>query len=174
MAVHKRTIVCSDEQHILPERKVGESGFKGGCRCQGCLDGHYEHTREYRTRQKVRSKRAEHNKKWREQHEAEWIKHYRADGSAYRCRVRRQQKEYTAWLASIKLENGCIDCGYKDHPAAMEFDHVRGEKLFQLACGQGRSKKVLLAEIAKCDVVCSNCHHIRTYERRLKVYDETA
>jgi hypothetical protein len=52
----------------------------------------------------------------------------------------------------------------------MDFDHVRGEKLFDVSrmVGPGLSLELIKAEIAKCDVVCANCHRIRTFERRHK------
>lgn len=153
--------------HAFENRAIGESGFGAGCRCQGCIDGHHQHMREYRRRPEVRARRQEHNRKWREQHEKEWLSHYRADGTPYRCRVRNMQKEYSEWLATIKMEAGCADCGFDEHPAALEFDHVRGRKLFALSVGCGRNREVQLAEIAKCEVVCSNCHHIRTYRRKI-------
>jgi hypothetical protein len=49
----------------------------------------------------------------------------------------------------------------------MDFDHVRGEKvgiLSRLSGGRMAWSKVL-NEIAKCEVVCSNCHRIRTHLR---------
>lgn len=61
----------------------------------------------------------------------------------------------------------CQDCAGLFHFAAMDFDHVRGEKKFNVAMGASFSKSALLEEIAKCDVVCSNCHRIRTYKRRI-------
>lgn len=60
----------------------------------------------------------------------------------------------------------CMDCGGTFHFVAMDFDHVRGEKLFSLGVVQGHSVEKIMAEIAKCDVVCSNCHRIRTWKRR--------
>lgn len=60
----------------------------------------------------------------------------------------------------------CKDCGHTFHHAAMQFDHVRGEKLFILANGMYlRSLEEIEAEMEKCDLVCSNCHAVRTYER---------
>jgi hypothetical protein len=51
----------------------------------------------------------------------------------------------------------------------MHFDHVRGEKLFNISrCAwHGITLAKLKVEIAKCDVVCANCHAIRTHERRV-------
>lgn len=58
----------------------------------------------------------------------------------------------------------CADCLGTFPPCAMDFDHVRGVKEFGVAAGICRvSDQRLLAEIAKCDVVCANCHRIRTH-----------
>ena len=59
----------------------------------------------------------------------------------------------------------CADCGNTFHPVAMEFDHVRGEKLFELGNGVHHTIEEIKAEMEKCEVVCSNCHRIRTWER---------
>jgi hypothetical protein len=70
-----------------------------------------------------------------------------------------------------QVEKGCADCGYNSHPAALEFDHLPGtKKLFNIGEKMGSySRTILWEEIAKCDVVCSNCHAIRTFSRRKKV-----
>jgi len=67
------------------------------------------------------------------------------------------------FLAEYKLSKGCKDCDYKKHHAALDFDHVRGVKLLTVCLAKSitQAKK----EIKKCDVVCSNCHRIRTYKR---------
>ena len=59
----------------------------------------------------------------------------------------------------------CMDCGGLFPPEAMDFDHVRGKKLFQIATSMGISLDRLEAELAKCDLVCANCHRIRTRKR---------
>jgi hypothetical protein len=51
----------------------------------------------------------------------------------------------------------------------MDFDHVRGRKhknVMELI--PTLSKKKIDEEIAKCEIVCSNCHRIRTHQRKLK------
>jgi len=64
----------------------------------------------------------------------------------------------------------CRDCGIKYPAYVMEFDHTGQEpKDFNVAQGvlpANLPERVLLAEIAKCDVVCANCHKIRTHARR--------
>ena len=92
----------------------------------------------------------------------------REENNAARRRYNaRLYAERRAALDKIKLDAGCADCGYDKHPAALDFDHVRGTKDFGI--GEGilhRRWEVILNEIAKCDVVCANCHRIRTAERR--------
>lgn len=62
----------------------------------------------------------------------------------------------------------CMDCGKTYPPVVMDFDHRPGEeKLFNVAKAMAdrRGMKKVLDEIAKCDLVCSNCHRIRTWLR---------
>src|SRR5439155_1449789 len=68
-----------------------------------------------------------------------------------------------ATLAAAKA-SGCIDCGNKD-PRVLDFDHVRGEKA-DCVSRLFRAPKRLTEELAKCEVRCSNCHRIKTWERR--------
>lgn len=60
----------------------------------------------------------------------------------------------------------CTDCLNTDW-RVLEFDHVRGEKKYNIGdLMKGTfSLDTFLAEVDKCDVVCANCHRIRTYER---------
>jgi transposase-like protein len=64
----------------------------------------------------------------------------------------------------------CADCGQRYPPYVMDFDHRPGEKKcfnLSIAAGQTRlSWKKMMAEIAKCDIVCANCHRQRTYQRK--------
>lgn len=62
----------------------------------------------------------------------------------------------------------CTDCGHRFHPCAMQFDHVRGEKkshVSKIRHGGGMNFARFLEEIEKCELVCSNCHAIRTFKR---------
>ncbi len=67
-------------------------------------------------------------------------------------------------VAKIKLEKGCEVCGYNEHHAALDFDHIDpSTKSFGLANCSSRKWEKIEAEIAKCRVVCANCHRVHTY-----------
>lgn len=72
--------------------------------------------------------------------------------------------ERRQYLLSLR-NKPCVDCGGTFHPVAMDFDHVKGDKVLSVSRMVSFNKQRLDAEIAKCDVICSNCHRIRTYKR---------
>lgn len=81
----------------------------------------------------------------------------------------RAKKRADKWrLAQIqKLAQGCADCGYNLNAYALQFDHVRGEKKGSVSdlIRSDYGWQTILKEIDKCEVVCANCHAIRTNER---------
>jgi len=57
-----------------------------------------------------------------------------------------------------------MDCG-ESNPLVLDFDHKDpNKKSFTIGsvARKGWSLEVLYKEIDKCDVVCANCHRIRT------------
>lgn len=63
----------------------------------------------------------------------------------------------------------CADCGGRFHPVCMDFDHRPGTvKVYSVSAMvvAGYRWELVEAEIAKCDVVCANCHRIRTWIAR--------
>jgi hypothetical protein len=81
--------------------------------------------------------------------------------------LREYTRERREFLEKFKLDHGCLDCGYAEHSCALDFDHRPGEvKLFEPSeLKSSGSWQQMLDEIAKCDVVCSNCHRVRTFSR---------
>lgn len=75
-------------------------------------------------------------------------------------------KSRRAKLDELKLESGCVDCGYNDHPEALHFDHVRGRKKFNISQSTTLKWETLQKGIDKCEVRCANCHAIVTATRR--------
>jgi len=80
----------------------------------------------------------------------------------------RRRLEAQDWNDEIKLDLGCADCGWAQWPRGLDWDHVRGDKFRGVATliANGRPRIEIEAETAKCEVVCANCHRIRTCERR--------
>ena len=64
--------------------------------------------------------------------------------------------------------SGCVDCGLvmPDHPEVFDFDHISDDKVKGVAEWlMSGTLEDMLAEIARCEVVCANCHRIRTARR---------
>ena len=68
-------------------------------------------------------------------------------------------------LAELK-SGPCADCGQTFPPYVMDFDHKDWtDKEAEVAAIKFGRWELVLAEVAKCDLVCSNCHRIRTHHR---------
>ncbi len=74
-----------------------------------------------------------------------------------------RNKEIKTFLANYKISIGCKDCGYNKHHSALDFDHIKGKKNLNVCFAKSITQAK--QEIKKCEVVCSNCHRIRTYNR---------
>ena len=98
-------------------------------------------------------------------------RHGRCSGNKrrqYQNELRRQQrKDNRAFIKAYKTNVPCMDCKQGFSPCCMDFDH-RDPSLKtsivskMVVYGRNRLKR----EIAKCDIVCANCHRIRTHKRR--------
>lgn len=73
-----------------------------------------------------------------------------------------QERGHRRRLYLIHLKGGkCSCCGYSKNTAALAFHHVDTEnKLFQISIREcsNNSMKTLLNELAKCILLCHNCH----------------
>ena len=79
--------------------------------------------------------------------------------------TRKVRLERTKLLLEYFESHPCVDCGEHD-PVVLEFDHLR-DKRFDVGNRLVSVKwQTILDEIAKCEVVCANCHRRRTAVRR--------
>ena len=69
-------------------------------------------------------------------------------------------------INDIKLTIGCAQCGFNKHPAALQFNHIKEDKLFNISQDVKRKWEDIINEIAKCEVLCANCHSIHSYENK--------
>lgn len=83
----------------------------------------------------------------------------------------RREKIAVGWktfrpLVNLLKAGPCLDCGVSYPPCVMDFDHREpGTKRFNVSQMAGQDEATIRAEVAKCDLVCSNCHRLRTSAR---------
>ena len=82
-------------------------------------------------------------------------------------RKRRYWRSQLLMLERLK-QRPCADCGGSFAGCAMDFDHRDpAQKLYTVSRMVGRAGTArIMAEVAKCDIVCANCHRDRTFRRR--------
>src|SRR2546423_13858300 len=98
-------------------------------------------------------------------------RYYERNRGLYRDRNRRKRARLRAIARELK-SRPCADCGQTFPFYVMDFDHREGEeKTAQVAMlVNAMNLQRLLAEIEKCDLVCANCHRIRTYKREQRFF----
>ena len=81
---------------------------------------------------------------------------------------RQQRWEIRRWLREEILPTVSCKCG-ESHPSCLDFHHRNpDEKEIAIGDVDNRkwSKEKILKEIAKCDVLCANCHRKHHFEER--------
>lgn len=116
-------------------------------------------------------RKAAYDRAYRAAHYAPRAAYQTAYRAAHQEQVRANRVAYTAANRAVirdaKAASGCVDCGERD-PIVLDFDHVRGRKVRNVGMMYSSSTAALLAEIAKCEVRCANCHRRATHSRRQK------
>lgn len=126
------------------------------------------------------------DRQWRIKNRAKYLKRkrqryieHRDELLVYAEKYRQRQREIIQKKAQLrrnrlhKLKDvPCTDCKRRYPQCVMEFDHKQppkqyGGKRSCMGALAGCSEKTLLEEVAKCDLVCANCHRIRTHNRRI-------
>ena len=91
--------------------------------------------------------------------------HYEANKPRYiqnAARVKKATKLDRTWyLLEYFEEHPCADCGESD-PVVLEFDHFATRSSTSARAFEERAWDSVLEEIEKCEVVCANCHRVRT------------
>lgn len=127
--------------------KNGHEKSLGAKRCGVC---HSLAQKRYRERHPERKRQT---RKYRPEYYQEHAKEFRT--------LRRLRKE-----ALVREFGGkCVRCGYKEHPAALDFDHLDPTKKDR---GVGYyltfSPEKAAEEAEKCQLLCANCRRIKTYD----------
>jgi hypothetical protein len=124
-------------------------------RCKGCSSISYDKWRLLN-----KEKRRRDLQKWRSENPDRIKKLYRSSDN----NRRNTTKE---WVNELK-NRPCVDCKRSYEPFVMDFDHrepLTKKYVISFMVSKRMPKKAILEEIEKCDLVCSNCHRIRTYRK---------
>lgn len=97
--------------------------------------------------------------------------HYEKNKKYYLNKAKKNTARYAKEITKLKAQP-CTDCKQSYPYYVMDFDHVTGEKFANVSSLQaaGQLKKAK-EEIGKCELVCANCHRIRTYKRAHSLMD---
>jgi len=91
-------------------------------------------------------------------------KHYLKNKIVYIASAKQTKEKMRAYVRR-KKDRPCTDCGKRYPYYVMQFDHVR-DKQYNIATLVNYNNRVKIdTELAKCEVVCANCHMERTHQR---------
>lgn len=80
-------------------------------------------------------------------------------------RLQKSQSRNKQYVKELLLQSKCLDCGINDW-RLLEFDHLpEHTKSKNISQMYHVSLELLSAEIAKCEIVCCNCHRLRSFKR---------
>jgi len=140
--------------------------------CDNCGKEFNPHFSKVNT-QKFCSAKCRHNKWTIENRDKlnKSVREYRARRYAKEGQWRDEGKKaiaLKAWMVELKSKP-CSDCGGLFPICCMDFDHKNDSKKHynvgsMFAHHYGR--ELIENELLKCDLVCANCHRIRTRDRR--------
>lgn len=96
----------------------------------------------------------------RDDQNAAWRKWYRANAKRKLGWQKRRRDEIRAWWRELKATKCCERCG-ETEPDCLHFHHkdpaTKASTLAE-AIFHAWSRERILAEVAKCEVLCANCH----------------
>lgn len=135
----KKCIVCSKEKN--------KNEFYSG---KYYRDGYCNSCKECKKRYQLKHRKTNPFPKWKQ--------------DLYLEKIKERTKRLRAIVLKAK-NKPCTDCKTSFPYMCMDFDHVKGEKEFNIGHYSHYGEKRLIDEIAKCEVVCSNCHRVRTFKK---------
>lgn len=139
--------VCTKCRQVKPLHCFSKRKEKWRSRCKECISLH-------RNKEKDKE-RAKHN--------------YYKDGGKSRAYAswRRRLERRRKWYRELKATLRCSECE-ESRPACLQFHHKdpsQKTKAVARLILQGNKLETILEEIAKCEVLCANCHLARHWEK---------
>ena len=90
-------------------------------------------------------------------------KHYIKNRKKIIEQVSQYKKDLAQFIRDYKTNKPCCDCGNIYPYYVLDFHHKYDKKFSISQAFRAAGKKQLLEEMAKCDLLCANCHRIRTH-----------
>jgi hypothetical protein len=90
---------------------------------------------------------------------------------------RRKRERKKSYLAGLKMDRGCQECGYNNNPVALTFHHTNPEEKHEKLGSRTMDElpwDLLDDEVEKCVVLCSNCHFIHEWDDKKWDFDEVS
>lgn len=100
--------------------------------------------------------------------------HYERNKERIKRKAKQSTKRYSAHVRAVVVaakQAPCTDCGVQYPHYVMEWDHLDGShKRFNIGdiMHSGYSVATVKEELAKCELVCANCHRERTHRRKIE------
>jgi hypothetical protein len=86
---------------------------------------------------------------------------------ARRAKRKKREEAIRAAVRKLKSTTPCADCKQTYPHYVMDFDHIRGKKAHNVSSLMRTPTQRIWDEIAKCELVCANCHRVRTYHQAI-------
>lgn len=135
--------------------------------CSKCGDPKDED--DFPWRDKKRGVRKKYCRECQGRYHNNWVaENLEASAEGRHARRRENRKVLKAWVREYKTGKRCEDCGEAHEHFVLDFDHRDpSEKEFDVSYMTNGSMSLakLQREVAKCDLVCANCHRYRTFKK---------
>ena len=95
-----------------------------------------------------------------------WRKYRDEHKDIINAKGRARAKEKRDWIREYKKDKSCFKCGYNKHIDILEFHHLRDKKGI-ISSMKFHSKKRIIEEMAKCILICPNCHRWLHWEETM-------
>lgn len=94
-------------------------------------------------------------------------RYFAQNGREKQRAAERKRRAQMRQIVDTHKDVPCVDCGGRFPAVCMDFDHVSDDKVAGISqmIHSNFGIDSILAEIAKCEVVCANCHRLRTASR---------
>jgi hypothetical protein len=163
-------ILCSACRTPKPQSEFYRKASRTGT-CRLCV---VKRNKVWASKNKVR--KSETDRRWRRENKARSIatnKNWVFKNKARRSVIHKKSKTKTGPARNALIDAAksrpCWDCGKSFPTVAMDLDHIPGtHKRYAVSVFRkiGFSLNSVKEELAKCQLVCANCHRLRTESRR--------